>query len=237
MRRFVLRSLVVFLPFACFMTWSSVAQGCAHGDESDVAAKKTDTGTDTRKEAALFPTDPGTDEPDTQSGDHVSDTDVIVADVSDAGFAAWGVDAAPDSFITKTPLDSDLPFNQDASCRIPVSFSYVGPVTLGSIWIEAWWQPPSAPPRPWGVITECPDPIPGDGSLECLFSLPCGTTSLEFQVYLSGIKYWGDESATGGNGSPIGTVSLFTTSGNLPYVMIPNPKGSPYMNGFVASVY
>ncbi len=219
MRHFIVKTLVIFLPFVCFMSWSSVAQGCAHADEDALAQTHVDAG----KDVSLFPVDPGTDVPDQV------DSSVVSADPEDAEVAS-----VSDVSVGE---DTNSTVREDANCRIPVSFSYLGPAMPGTIWIEAWWQPPSEPPRPWGVVTECPDPIAGDGSLECLFSLPCGTASFEFQVYLPGAKYWGDESVTGGNGSPIGTVSVFTTSGNLPYVLIPNPKGVPYMNGFIASVY
>lgn len=134
---------------------------------------------------------------------------------------------------------SDAGLSGGSSDSVSVTLSYNGPAASGSIWIEAWWQPPKASVRPWGKVAECVDAIPGDGKLVCTFSLPSGTAPFEFQVYLPDGRFWGDMSfdATGGRGSTIGSVSLTTSKGALAVTMAPNnPSGQPYYNGRVSSV-
>ena len=237
----VVRSFIVFLPFVCLMSWSSLTQGCAHADDED--SSRGDE-TNDASEAHFFPTDQEEDSAPSAS-DAEAEHDVMLFEPDDGGdHVAFTPNPHIDvAFDSGQPdfgqLDSGAPdaaMNDTNDCVVPVSLAYAGPSSPGSIWVEAWWQPPSAAPRAWGPIPECADSIPGDGKLNCTFPVPCSTTSLEFQIYLPDIRYWGDESPTGGNGSTIGTVLLATPTGNLSYVMIPNPWGIPYMNGFVASV-
>lgn len=122
---------------------------------------------------------------------------------------------------------------------VKMTFSYVGPVAPGLIWIEGWWQPPKTAPRVWGKITACFDTISGDGKLNCSFLLPVGTSPFEFQVYLPDGRFWGDKSfdPKGGKGSTIGTVSLSSPTGALAITMVPNnSEGKPYYNGHIAFV-
>jgi|GEM_PF-1329118 len=149
------------------------------------------------------------------------DTTVLDTGIVDAGPADTG--SAPDISLTS----------------ISITLSYIGPVAPGYIWIEAWWQPPKTGPRSWGKITECVDTMPGDGKLDCTFSLPYGTSPFEFQMYLPDGRYWGDKSydPKGGHGSTIGTVTLTSPYGLIIYTLKPNnPDGKPYYNGYVVYV-
>lgn len=161
----------------------------------------------------------------------VSDIATSDADVFDTASSDTG-DADAGSVDTGSVLDAPLG-------SIPITLSYHGPVAPGFIWIEAWWQPPKTLPRSWGKILECKDTIPGDGKLDCTFSLPYGTSPFEFQIYLPDGRYWGDKSydPKGGHGSTIGTVTLTSSYGPVVYTLIPNnPDGKPYYNGHVAYV-
>lgn len=224
MRSMISKATIVFLPFLATLSWATAAEGCARGDDEPMRSD------DVRTEfhpvpvsdaaQALFPVDPGEDASASDCADQLA-----INPHSEIAVAYDGGDS------------SSFDVGTSNVCTVPVTLSYVGPATPGSLWVEAWWQPPSAPPRPWGVISECVDVVPGDGLLGCTFNVPCGTMSFEFQVYLPNARYWGDTSSTtGGHGSTVGTVSLRTPSGPLAYVMIPNPWGNPWQNGFVSAV-
>ncbi len=128
----------------------------------------------------------------------------------------------------------------DPACDslVSVTISYTGPATTGFIWLDAWWQPPGKPARPWGKVTACTDIVPDDGKLLCTIALRSGTTSFEFQVHLPDGRFWGDKSfsPTGGKGATIGTVTVSTPKGPLPVTLTPNPSGPPYYNGFIALI-
>ena len=122
---------------------------------------------------------------------------------------------------------------------ITLHLIYTGPVLQGMTQLFAWWQPPQALPREWGLVVECQDLLAGDGVLDCTFSVPAGTSPLEFQVNLPNGGFWGDESCSpmGGCGSPVGTVTLLGPKGQLMITMKQNNKdGLPYFNGRVESV-
>lgn len=124
--------------------------------------------------------------------------------------------------------------------HFPLRLSYAGEVFPGSITLNAWWQPPANAPRPWGPVMECMDTIPGDGVLECVFNLPHGTTSFEFQLDLPNGGYWGDTSCypKGGCGKTNGTVSLQDAQSSQPlaYELLPNVPGEPYLKGRVGLI-
>ncbi len=122
------------------------------------------------------------------------------------------------------------------TAAVALHLVYTGPVMPGSIVMNAWWQPPQVVPRSWAPVLECADVVPGDGKLDCVFHVPHGTKSLEWQLDLPDGRYWGDESCwtTGGCGKPIGTLALFGENGApIAYTMIPNNPGEPYLKGHV----
>ena len=166
--------------------------------------------------------------------DAVSDA-TLDASLSDGGSVVSPEAGSSDG--GSSDASSDAP---DASTSLTqVTLSYVGPATPGFIELAGWWQPFAAAPRMWGPIAECLDTIPGDGRLDCTFSLPAGAAPFEFQVYLPDGRYWGDESvsASGGGGATIGTVILSAHASTLAYSMAPNnPLGNPYFNGHVSLV-
>jgi hypothetical protein len=117
-----------------------------------------------------------------------------------------------------------------------VHFLYSGPPLPGSIKLEGWWQPPNAPSHGWGIVSDCVDTIPGDGTLECELPLPSGTSPFEFQIDLPNGSFWGDQSCSslGGCGKPNGTVKLSNTKGPIPVTLVPNnTNNQPYYNGHV----
>lgn len=120
----------------------------------------------------------------------------------------------------------------------PLRVHYVGDAYPGSIVMNAWWQPPADFPRVWGAVSACTDPVSGDGKLDCVLSLPHGTTSFEFQFDLPNGGYWGDVSCfpKGGCGSTNGTVTLqhAETGEAVAYELLPNTPGEPYLKGRVA---
>jgi hypothetical protein len=120
----------------------------------------------------------------------------------------------------------------------PLHVHYVGDSYPGSIVMNAWWQPPADIPRVWGAVSECADTAPGDGVLDCVFALPHGTTSFEFQFDLPNGGYWGDTSCflKGGCGYTNGTVTLqhAITGEVLAYELLPNKPGEPYLKGHIS---
>ena len=126
----------------------------------------------------------------------------------------------------------------DASCVSSVTLIYSGPASHGFIWSAAWWKSPSGIVRPWGTIADCVDAVADDGKLLCTFTVPCGTSPFEFQVYLPDKRFWGDMSfdPLGGKGSTIGTLTLSTVKGPLAVKLVPNPFGAPYYNGRVDTI-
>lgn len=243
--KLMLKLAVVLVPVFVTFTAMFLGPGCAMGNPldddpthpADASGGKLEyTGTDFAQ--GLPETTPS----------YVVDSPAL----SDASRNSDGAAGVPDAFVT--PPDASLGDAAEASpapdtgtldsgvdtgtCTRTVSVLYIGPVIPGFTVINAWWQPPGLAPRAWGKISECADLFSGDGVLDCAFNVPCGTTSLEFQIDLPDGRFWGDKSfwPTGGKGATIGTVWLKTPKGPLTYTMIPNPKGGPYFNGFVAAV-
>lgn len=131
------------------------------------------------------------------------------------------------------PPVSDIPVGM-------VRFRYEGPVTTGLHSFQGMWDPPGAVFHDWTAETSalCPDEDATDGVLECLLEAPSGTVNLLFTVQLPDGRWWGDLScdATGGCGETIGTVTLESATGTIPYDLLPNGTGSTYMNGFVDAI-
>lgn len=124
--------------------------------------------------------------------------------------------------------------------QVPLHFMYTGPVLPGVIQLFAWWQPPQAQPRVWDVVSECVDGVPNDGMLDCIFSVPQGTSPLEFQIALPNGGFWGDMSCTplGGCGSTVGIVIVQGPQGPFVIDMVPNNnKGQPYFNGKIKNIF
>ncbi|MCC7357804.1 M23 family metallopeptidase [Candidatus Uhrbacteria bacterium] len=130
--------------------------------------------------------------------------------------------------------------NIDTSEMFALRLQYSGEKMIGSIVVNAWWQPPAQAPRVWAAVTECSDVITGDGLLDCVIMLPHGTTSFEFQLDLPNGGYWGDTSCyvKGGCGKTNGVVTLSSaiTGQSLSYEMIPNVPGEPYLKGHVSFI-
>jgi hypothetical protein len=119
-----------------------------------------------------------------------------------------------------------------------ITFNYVGPVSSGAIALHAWWQPPNAPTRSWGLVSECVDMGSGDGILQCSFSVPSETSPFVFQITLPDGRFWGDLSCTptGGCGSTVGSV-VVSAAGALSVDLVPNnANGDPYMNGSISFI-
>lgn len=135
--------------------------------------------------------------------------------------------------------DAGVPDAGGGDSSVPLHFVYNGPAMVGTIQLFAWWQPPQAKVREWNLVAECQDAVPGDGILDCTFSVPSGTSPFEFQVNLPNGGFWGDESCNplGGCGSPVGNVTVQTPNGKLAVTMKQNNKdGLPYFNGRVESI-
>ncbi len=116
-------------------------------------------------------------------------------------------------------------------------FAYTGPATPGAIKLNAWWQRPDKSVRAWGQVTDCADAVPGDGKLECQFTVESGSSPLEFQIDLPNGQFWGDQSCwNGGCGSTVGSLTVSGPGGGLAFVLVPNQYGPPYYNGRIETV-
>lgn len=137
---------------------------------------------------------------------------------------------------------ADAACTASSSCTegtVELHVSYAGPASPGSIHLEAWWQPPNAPPRPWGTVPECADGASGDGLLDCTFAVPAGTSPFEFQVILPDGRFWGDLSCTpqGGCGNTVGTLTVTSGNGSVAVSLVPNNQNNqPYYNGWIANL-
>lgn len=120
--------------------------------------------------------------------------------------------------------------NPEGSGNDVLHLRYESPIA-GELTIQGWWQHPDGSTRSWGVIP-CSDTNETDALLECDVSVPSGAPIFEFQIYLPGPKYWGDQSCdSGGCNQPLGTVLLIKNGNVVPYAFAPNSIGPPYYNG------
>lgn len=217
------RVTVACVPFAIIALAPRSATGCAEGSPSD--------------NANLLSPD--------ASRPHKEDAASLGADSAESP-SPDGRPAGPPTYAESLDTGADVAVvsdarvfvgTADASCVETVHVTYAGPAIPGTHWIEGWWKWVGGA-RAWGKISECADPIADDGKLDCAFSVPCGTSPFEFQIYLPDGRFWGDTSfdPTGGMGSTIGTVALSTSKGPLGMTLVPNPKGAPYYNGRVGTI-
>jgi hypothetical protein len=120
---------------------------------------------------------------------------------------------------------------EEKGLRLTYHAPWSGPVA-----IQGWWQNSDGSSREWDVIP-CSDDDPQDDLLACDLPVPSGASQFEFQMYLSGPAYWGDESCNGGGcGEPLGSLELSKGAMSIAVSMIPNSSGPPYYNGRVAPV-
>ncbi len=134
------------------------------------------------------------------------------------------------------PSPPDPPPAEDGTT---VQFVYTGPVTPGTIHLDAWWQGPNNVSQSWGTVAECVDMQEGDGILDCSFTLPSGTSPFEFQIVLPDGRFWGDLSCSpqGGCGATVGTLSVNGPNGNLAVSLVANnPNNQPYFNGHIETI-
>ncbi len=121
-----------------------------------------------------------------------------------------------------------------------VQFVYEGGTGTGVYELHGTWKPLNSTTVPWGpeATSQCPDVVPGDYGLECLLTMPSGTTNFTFTVKLPDGSWWGDMSydPLGGKGDTIGVVTLVGPQGEIPYQMVSNGTGSEYYNGYVSVV-